>query len=125
MFKENEMKYVPAYFATNRSGARVPFIVALIMVNEQQHAVLPPAVTESIDRTMSITEAEGVAFANIRASDCIETVVLDHVRRAITIPDAMVLFRCEGPETAEQLMIVMNKAYTLTLVKDQRGVQDD
>ncbi|OKS58563.1 hypothetical protein [Pseudomonas syringae] len=125
MFNEEDMKFVPAYYAANGKGQRVPFIVSLMMVDDQNKAALPPAVSASIDRTLSITGTEGVAFANIYNVEPLDIVVPAHVDRAMTILGALVLFRCQSPETAENLMGVMNQAYTLTLVKDQRSDADD
>jgi hypothetical protein len=65
VFNEDEMKFVPAYNAANGKGQSVPFIVSLMMVDDENKAALPPAVSASIDRTLSITGTEGVAFANI------------------------------------------------------------
>jgi hypothetical protein len=125
MFKEDEMEFVPAYYATSGENVRVPFIVSLMMVNELKQAALPPAVIKSIDRTLSITGAEGVALANIRAFDCIEATVPRHINRVMKLAKAMLLFRCESPEIAEKLMTVMNKSYSLTLVKEQGETKHD
>ena len=124
MFNEDEMKFVPAYYATNGKGQSVPFIVSLMMVDAENKAALPPAVSASIDRTLSITGTEGVAFANIYNVEPLDLVVPAHIDRAMKILGALVLFRCQSPETAENLMAVMNEAYTLTLVKDKQSDAD-
>lgn len=125
MFNEDDMKFVPAYYAANGKGQHVPFIVSLMMVDDHNKAALPPAVSASIDRTLSITGTEGVAFANVYNVERLEVVVPAHIDRAMKILGALVLFRCESPETAESLMGVMNEAYTLSLVKDQRSAPDE
>ena len=125
MFNEDDMKFVPAYYAANGKGKLVPFIVSLMMLDDQNKPALPPAVTASIDRTLSITGTEGVAFANVYNIERLEVVVPAHIDRAMNIPRALVLFRCESPETAENLRGVMNEAYTLTLVKDQGSKPDE
>ncbi|EFW77670.1 hypothetical protein [Pseudomonas savastanoi] len=124
MFNEDEMKFVPAYYAANGKGQSVPFIVSLMMVDDENKAALPPAVSASIDRTLSITGTEGVAFANIYNVEPLDLVVPAHIDRAMKILGALVLFRCQSPETAENLMAVMNEAYTLTLVKDKQSDSD-
>ena len=124
MFNEDDMKFVPAYYATNGKGQSVPFIVSLMMVDAENKAALPPAVSASIDRTLSITRTEGVAFANIYNVEPLDLVVPAHIDRAMKILGALVLFRCQSPETAENLMAVMNEAYTLTLVKDKQSDAD-
>ncbi|KPC31087.1 Uncharacterized protein ABJ99_4903 [Pseudomonas syringae pv. cilantro] len=124
MFNEDEMKFVPAYYATNGKGQSVPFIVSLMMVDDLNKAALPPAVSASIDRTLSITGTEGLAFANIYNVEPLDVVVPAHIDRAMKIAGALVLFRCQSPETAENLMGVMNEAYNLTLVKDLRSDSD-
>ena len=124
MFNEDEMKFVPAYYAANGKGQRVPFIVSLMMVDDKNKAALPPAVSASIDRTLIITGTEGVALANIYNVEPLDLVVPAHIDRAMKILGALVLFRCQSPETAENLMAVMNEAYTLTLVKDKQSDSD-
>jgi hypothetical protein len=124
VFNEDEMKFVPAYNAANGKGQSVPFIVSLMMVDDENKAALPPAVSASIDRTLSITGTEGVAFANIYNVEPLDLVVPAHIDRAMKILGALVLFRCQSPETAENLMAVMNEAYTLTLVKDKQSDAD-
>lgn len=125
MFDEEDMKFVPAYYAANSKGQSVPFIVSLMMVDDQNKAALPPAVSASIDRALSITGTEGVAFANVYDVEPLDIAVPAHIDRAMTILGALVLFRCQSPETAENLMGVMNQAYTLTLVKDRRSDSHD
>ena len=124
MFNEDDMKFVPAYYAANGKGQSVPFIVSLMMVDDESKAAVPPAVSASIDRTLSITGTEGVAFANIYNVEPLDLVVPAHIDRAMKILGALVLFRCQSPETAENLMTVMNEAYTLTLVKDKQSDAD-
>nr|WP_016355623.1 hypothetical protein [Pseudomonas migulae]AGC70375.1 hypothetical protein pD2RT_021 [Pseudomonas migulae] len=124
MFNEEEMKFVPAYYAANGKGQRVPFIVSLMMVDDKNKAALPPAVSASIDRTLIITGTEGVALANIYNVEPLDLVVPAHIDRSMKIDGALVLFRCQSPETAENLMVVMNEAYTLTLVKDKQSNAD-
>ncbi|KPW61560.1 hypothetical protein [Pseudomonas cannabina] len=65
-----------------------------------------------------------MAFANIYNIEPLDLVVPAHIDRAMKILGALVLFRCQSPETAENLMAVMNEAYTLTLVKDKQGDAD-
>ncbi len=124
MFNEDDMKFVPAYYATNGKGQSVPFIVSLMMVDDENKAALPPAVSASIDRTLSITGTEGVAFANIYNVEPLDLVVPAEIDRAMKILGAIVLFRCKCPVTAENLMALMNEAYTLTLDKDKQSDSD-
>lgn len=125
MFNESEMKRVPAYFAENHQGERIPFIVALMMLDDQHQPVLPPAVAASVDKTLGITGAQGVALANIFDRDVPGTVVPRYLDRAMGIPGALVLFRCESPETAERVMGVIDGSYTLSLVKDHQAARDE
>lgn len=119
MFNATEMKVVPAYFAKNPAGDQVPFIVSLMLVDADHKPALPPAVEASINRTVEITGAEGVAFANVYDTDDLRAVATSSINRARGLKGlAIVLFRCQSAPTAEQLMTVLNDSYELTLVKD-------
>lgn len=119
MFNATEMKVVPAYFAKNPAGDQVPFIVSLMLVDADHKPALPPAVEASINRTVEITSAEGVAFANVYDTDDLRAVATSSINRARGLKGlAIVLFRCQSASTAEQLMTVLNGSYELALVKD-------
>lgn len=119
MFNETEMKVVPAYFAKSPAGKSVPFIVSLMLVDADHKAALPPAVEASIDRTVEITGAEGVALSNVYDNDDLRALAVNSITRAQGLTDlAIVLFRCQSAPTAEQLMTVLNDSYELSLVKD-------
>nr|WP_229653858.1 hypothetical protein [Pseudomonas syringae] len=126
MFNETEMKVVPAYFAKGSSGASVPFIVSLMLVDGGLKPALPPAVEASINRTVEITGAEGVAFANVYDTDDLRALAMKSIDRAHSLKAlAIVLFRCQSAHTAEQLMTVLNDSYVLSLVKDNAGSDSD
>ena len=119
MFNATEMKVVPAYFAKSDAGDPVPFIVTLMLVDADYKPALPPAVEASINRTVEITGAEGVAFANVYDTDDLRAVATRSINRTRGLKDlAIVLFRCQSAPTAEQLMTVLNDSYELALVKD-------
>ncbi|MGE8051332.1 hypothetical protein ACQKPT_23905 [Pseudomonas monteilii] len=118
MFNATEMKVVPAYFAKNPAGDQVPFIVSLMLVDADHKPALPPAVEASINRTVEITGAEGVAFANVYDTDDLRALATSSINRARGLKGlAIVLFRCQSAPTAEQLMTVLNDSYELALVK--------
>lgn len=119
MFNETEMKVVPAYFAKGPAGESVPFIVSLMLVDADHKPALPPAVEASINRTVEITGAEGVALSNVYDTDDLRALAVSSINRAHGLKAlAIVLFRCQSAPTAEQLMTVLNDSYALSLVKD-------
>jgi hypothetical protein len=118
MFDGSEMQWVPAYYAENSEGQRVPFVIALMLTGEDGRMVLPPAVEASIDRTIDITGSEGVAYADLYDHYRLEAVVPAHVDRAMRVPGAMVLLRCQSPETAEKAMTTLAAQYVISLVRE-------
>lgn len=121
MFADDQIGMIPAYFAKTAGGGCVPFIVTLMLVDRDNKARLPPAVEQSIDRTLAITSREGVATSSVWADTALPTTVPQHMARAMKMPDAIVLFRCQTPELAEQLMTFLSENYQLSLVKELEG----
>ncbi|CAH2813267.1 MAG: FIG00459550: hypothetical protein [Candidatus Burkholderia crenata] len=83
---------------------------------------ITPAVEKYIDRTIEITGREGLATAIIADNDSFPLTARRYMEQAMEIDGAIVLFRCQSPETAERLMQYLDVTYKLTLVKeDQSG----
>lgn len=122
MFVERDaspLKAVPAYYARSPMGWSVPFIVSLLLYDGQHRPRIPPAVEQSINRTVEITGREGLAQAII-ADDDDPAIARQFMERAARLkPQAIVLFRCQSPETAERLMQYLHSAYSLSLVQEQ------
>ena len=111
------LEAVPAYHATAPDGRTVPFIVSLLLQDSNNKPRITPAVERSINRTIDITGREGLALAIIAADDEMPTTARRYIERAMGIPSAIVLFRCQSPETAEHLMQHLHAEYQLTLVQ--------
>ncbi|RBG59355.1 hypothetical protein BRM42_05775 [Xanthomonas oryzae pv. oryzae] len=112
------LEAVPAYHATAPDGRAVPFIVSLLLHDADNKPRITPAVERSIDRTIDITGREGLALAIIAADDEMTATARRYIERAMGIPGAIVLFRCQNPETAEHLMQHLHAEYQLTLVQE-------
>ncbi|CAH2810590.1 MAG: FIG00459550: hypothetical protein [uncultured Caballeronia sp.] len=119
------LEAVPAYHAAAPDGRTVPFIVLLLLLLLLHYADnkprITPAVERSIDRTIDITGREGLALAIIAADDEMPATARRYIERAMGIPGAIVLFRCQSPETAERLMQHLHAEYQLTLVQEPAG----
>ena len=123
MFAERDapfLKAVPAYYATMpEGGAAVPFIVSLLLYDEQRRPRIPPAVERSINRTVEITGREALAQAII-ADDDDPAIARQFIERAARLdPQAIVLFRCQSPQAAERLMQYLHSVYSLSLVQER------
>ena len=72
---------------------------------------------QSINRTVEITGREALAQAII-ADDDDPAIAQRFLQRAARLePQAIVLFRCQSPETAERLMQYLHSACSLSLVQ--------
>ncbi|CAG9260932.1 conserved hypothetical protein [Burkholderia diffusa] len=117
MLERQYLDVVPAYHAT-ANGRTVPFIVSILLRDANQRLVLPPAVISSINRTVEITGRCGIARAILGDHDDISALAVRYIERAMGIPSAIVLFLCQTPEIAEQLMQHLDVQYRLTLVRE-------
>lgn len=118
MREQPYLEAVPAYHATTDDGRTVPFIVSLLLVDADQQPRITPAVEKSIDRTIDITGRDGLATAIIADDDAFSLTARRYIERAMGIAGAIVLFRCQSPETAERLMQYLSETYTLSLVQE-------
>jgi hypothetical protein len=126
MGEHSHLTAVPAYHATGADGGTVPFIISLLLYDAEQKPRITPAVEKSIDRTIEITGREGLATAIIADDASFSSTARVYLERAMQIAGAIVLFRCQSPETAERLMQYLASTYTLTLVrKGQKPGQVD
>ena len=121
MRERHYLEAVPAYYATTADGRTVPFIVSLLLYDTDKKPRITPAVEKSIDRTIEITGHEGLATAIISDGDSFPNTARRYLERAMAINGAIVLFRCQSPETAERLMQYLNMTYQLTLVREEGG----
>jgi hypothetical protein len=112
---------VPAYYATTVDGRTVPFIVSLLLYDTNKKPRITPAVELTIDRTVEITGRKGLATAIIADNDAFSLTARRYIERAIGIDGAIILFRCQSPETAERLMQYLNTHYMLTLVREHHA----
>lgn len=107
---------VPAYYATNAEGCRIPFIVGMLLRDQNGAGRLTPAIEAAINRTVEITGRQGLVTAIMSERDTRASVV-GIVNKAMAIDGAILLFRCQNAETAEALMRCMDEAYQLSLVR--------
>lgn len=117
----NVKKYiemVPVYYARMPDGRMVPFIVSLLLYDVHRSPRITPAVESSINRTIDITGRNGLAISTVADDVAFSVVAARHLERAMGIPGAIVLFRCQFPETAERLMQYLSAKYTLSLVRE-------
>ncbi|MNJ34112.1 hypothetical protein D3C77_288110 [compost metagenome] len=120
-----KLEAVPAYHATTKDGRTVPFIIAILLYDQEQKPRLIPAVERAIDRAIEVTGREGLARATIRENDNLYDTASTYLERAMAIDGAIVLFRCETPELCERLMGHLNTHYTLSMVQEQASGVDD
>ncbi|MCC7005936.1 MAG: hypothetical protein IT497_04755 [Ottowia sp.] len=109
---------IPAYYAKTDDGRCVPFIIALLFYNKAGKICFPPAVERAINKTIEVTQREGLATATITDKDAFTLTAKRYLERAMTIPGAIVLLSCQSPETAERLMQFLNTNYQLSLVRE-------
>jgi hypothetical protein len=109
---------VPAYVATAESFRSAPFIVSLLMYGGDGQPRLPPAVEAAIDRAIAITGREGLATM-VLADDADLPSKRRSIRAALTLDDAIILFRCQSAGTAERLMQYLDRTYQLALVQEE------
>lgn len=117
MFGKSGIQAVPAYWVTSPGGQSVPFIVSLLFRDAQGRPRIPPAVEQSIDRTVEITGREALAQAIIADDDDPAIARKFIARAAELVPQAIVLFRCQSPQTAERLMQHLHAECSLRLVQ--------
>ena len=113
-----DLTAVPAYLAEDKNGGCVPFIISLRLFDQEGNARLTPAVENSINKTIEITGREGVAHGVMSTAADIESKAGAYLKRAMSIPGAIVLFRCDTPELCEQLMTHLNTLFSLRLVQE-------
>jgi hypothetical protein len=111
-----QLDAVPAYFADDRKGRRIPFIVGMLLHDRDRTPRLTPAIEAAINRTVAITGRQGLVTAIVSERDT-RSSVGSIVERALAIDDAILLFRCQNAETAEALMLCVDEAYILSLVR--------
>jgi hypothetical protein len=124
MLERPNLDAVPAYHAATTDGCTVPFIVSLLLYDADQKPRITPAVEKSIDRTIEITGREGLATAIIADNDSFPLTARRYMERAMEIDGAIVLFRCQSPETAERLMQYLDATYRLTLVRQGASTKE-
>ncbi len=118
MLERTYLEAVPAYHATAKDGRTVPFIITLLLYDAAKKPRITPAVEKSINRTIEITGREGLATAIIADNDFFPLIARRYMERAMGLKGAIVLFRCQSPETAERLMQYLDATYSLALVRE-------
>ncbi|MFY3175309.1 hypothetical protein ACOTHA_29220 [Achromobacter xylosoxidans] len=114
------MKSIPAYLLHADDGRQVPFLVALLMFDQERQPMLPPAVLSAINRTVDITGRVGLVTCTVLDGESVNQLIGSSVSKALAIPDAILLYRCQSSETAENLMAHLLSGHRITLLKDSR-----
>ena len=109
---------VPAYWATDPSGKRLPFILSLRAVDSAGKDHLVPSVLACIDRTVDATGREGLIFVAVAEHPSLAAKVARWVAQALALPGAFVLFQCEGASCLQRLMICLESSYEISLIHD-------
>jgi len=112
------IEVVPAYWAADADGNRVPFIVSLLFYDQAGVARIAPAVERSIDKTVELTGRVGLATATVSNDEDMACTVGRWIARALAMPNVIVLFRCQSAACAERLMNYLHGAYALALVRE-------
>lgn len=115
----SQIKSIPAYLL-HASGRQVPFLIALLMFDQQRQPMLPPAVVNAINRTIDITGRVGLVTRTVLDGESIEHVTQSSVPQALTISGSILLYRCQSSDIAENLMGHLLSTYHITLLKDSR-----
>jgi hypothetical protein len=118
MFENRQIEAAPAYYAA-MGGTTIPFIVSLLLQDNQGKPRLTPAVEKTLDRTVTITGREGAVIAIIADDDPLERLVPGYLERTMKIDGAILLLLCQYPETAERLMQFLHCHYGLSLVREK------
>lgn len=109
---------IPAYWATQADGRRIPFVLSLLVVDPSGREQLLPAVRRCIDKTVEVTGREGMVMVAVRDGQAQAPKVGRWVAQALAMPGAFVLFQCQSPDCMEQLMRCMQDCYEISLVKE-------
>ncbi|AXQ50946.1 hypothetical protein DZC31_29960 (plasmid) [Stenotrophomonas rhizophila] len=115
-----KLEAVPAYYATTVDNRTVPFIIAILLYDQEHRPKLTPAVERSINRTIEVTGRDGLALATIGENDNLYDTASKYLERAMGLDGAIVLFRCESPELCERLMVHINANYKVSMVQELR-----
>lgn len=116
----SQVKSIPAYLLHADDGRQVPFLVALLMFDQERQPMLPPAVLSAINRTVDITGRVGLVTCTVLDGESVNQLIGSSVSKALAIPDAILLYRCQSSETAENLMAHLLSGHRITLLKDSR-----
>ncbi|ANY18520.1 hypothetical protein [Bordetella pseudohinzii] len=116
----SQIKSTPAYLLHTNDGRQIPFLIALLLFDQQRRPTLTPAVVCAINRTIDLTGREGLVTRTVLVGESIEQVIQTTVLQALAIPGAILLYRCQSAVVAENLMGHLLSAHHITLLKDSK-----
>lgn len=114
----SRVKSIPAYLLHATEGRQLPFLISLLMYDQQGQPVLLPAVVNAINRTIDITGRVGLVTRIVRAGESLEQVVQRSVPQVLALTGAVLLYHCQSSEIAENLVGQLRSAYHITLIKN-------
>lgn len=114
----NQIKSIPAFLLRASGGRELPFLITLLMFDQQRKPTLPPAAASAINRTIDITGRAGLVTLTVWDGAPIGQAIQRSVPQALAIPSSVLLYRCQSSDTAENLMKSLLSAYDITLLKD-------
>ncbi len=113
---------VPVYWVSDISQGTprsVPVVVSMLFANAQGVVKITPAVQGSIDKTVEVTQRQGLATAILTDADDLHTTVDRWLQRAFAMPDVIVLLCCQSADAAQRLMAHLQRKYVLSLVREE------
>jgi hypothetical protein len=118
------LQKVPVYWVSDirQEGTprSVPVVVSLLFVMAQGALQITPAAQRSIDKTVEVTNRQGLVTALFTdANKQPETTVDRWLQRAFAMPDVIVLLSCQSANGARRLMAHLQRHYVLSLVREE------
>lgn len=114
------LKAIPAYYA-KFNDHKIPFIVSVTFVDDKNQIQLPPAVEQSIDKTIDITGSEGLVTVKVTTIEKISQ-AREFFEKCTAIPKSILFFHCWSDEIAEQLMAHISDLFEISMISVQDAV---
>lgn len=111
------LEAVPAFWVQTDRNLEIPVIVSLQFFDAGGREVFPPVVLSAIDRTVEATGRCGLAMATVDEQPNSMRQAIRALERALPIPGAILLYRCQSATLAEELMGGLHANYHLSLVR--------
>ncbi|MBJ7262840.1 MAG: hypothetical protein JHC61_03480 [Burkholderiaceae bacterium] len=118
----SQIKSIPVYVLHASNARELPFLISLVMQDQQGQLIFPPSVTNAINRASDITGRTGLVIQPVVLGDFLEQVVQRSLFQTLALADAILFYHCQGTQVAENLIAQLLGMYRITLLKDFRSL---